>query len=92
MGKLGWTAYEYFTALPVEFYAACEGYMERQKESALVIRFAAFRVAESMAGSKAVGKIDRFWPMDDDKVKPKAKAMTKEQYDEIMKRHGLKIK
>ena len=76
----------------MEFYAACEGYMERQKESALVIRFAAFRVAESMAGSKAVGKIDRFWPMDDDKVKPKAKAMTKEQYDEIMKRHGLKIK
>ena len=66
--------------------------MERQKESALVIRFAAFRVAESMAGSKAVGKIERFWPMGDDEVKPKAQAMTKEQYDEIMKRHGIKIK
>jgi hypothetical protein len=92
LGKLGWTAYDYYTALPVEFYAACEGYMERQKESALVIRFAAFRVAESMAGSKAVGKIDRFWPIADNEVKPKAKAMTKEQYDEIMKRHGLKIK
>lgn len=92
MGKLGWTSYEYYTALPVEFYAACEGYMERQKESALVIRFAAFRVAEAMAGSKAIGKIDRFWPMDDETEKSKPKPITKEQYDEIMKRHNIKVK
>jgi len=41
--------------MPHEFYAACEGYQERQKESAMVIRFASFRIAEAMAGSKAIG-------------------------------------
>jgi hypothetical protein len=78
--------------MPHEFYAACEGYQERQKESAMVIRFASFRVAEAMAGSKAVGKINRFWPMDDDDEKKKIQPMTSEQYKAILERHNLKIK
>ena len=55
--------------MPVEFYAACEGYMEKDEDFAKVIRFASFRVAESMAGSKAIGSIEKFWPMDKNEEK-----------------------
>jgi hypothetical protein len=46
-----------------------------------------------MAGSKAVGSIDRFWPMPgDDKVESKAEPMTKDRYEAILKRHNIKMK
>jgi hypothetical protein len=77
--------------MPHEFYAACEGYLERQKESAMVIRFASFRIAEAMAGSKAIGKIERFWPMEDEHKK-EVQPMTADRYNAILERHNLKIK
>ena len=67
--------------------------MEKQTEKAKVIRFASFRIAESMAGSKAVGSIAKFWPMDDDEPeKKKIEPMTKDRYEAILKRHNIKIK
>lgn len=79
--------------MPHEFYAACEGYLERQKESAMVIRFASFRVAEAMAGSKAVGKINKFWPIEEeDKNEKKLEPMTADRYKAILERHNLKVK
>lgn len=79
--------------MPIEFYAACEGYMEKQTESAKLIRFASFRIAESIAGSKAIGSLSRFWPMSDDEPdKKKVEPMTKDRYEAIMKRHNIKIK
>jgi len=78
--------------MPHEFYAACEGYQERQKESAMVIRFASFRIAEAMAGSKAIGKINKFWPMEDDQEKKEVEPMTADRYKAILERHKLKIK
>jgi len=46
-----------------------------------------------MAGSKAVGSIERFWPMaEDDKVESKVEPMTKDKYDAILKRHNIKMK
>jgi hypothetical protein len=77
--------------MPHEFYAACEGYQERQKESAMVIRFASFRIAEAMAGSKAIGNINRFWPMEEEE-KNQIQPMTSEQYKAILERHNIKIK
>ena len=77
--------------MPHEFYAACEGYQERQKESAMVIRFASFRIAEAMAGSKAIGKINKFWPMDDEDKK-EVEPMTADRYKAILERHNIKIK
>jgi len=77
--------------MPHEFYAACEGYQERQKESAMVIRFASFRVAEAMAGSKAIGKINKFWPMEEEEKK-EVEPMTADRYKAILERHNLKIK
>jgi hypothetical protein len=65
--------------------------MEAEKDRSMVIRFAAFRVAEAMAGSKAIGNIERFWPTEASKPKD-AKKFTKEEYDAIIKRHGVKIK
>lgn len=80
----------------MEFYAAVEGYLERQTDYAKVIRFASFRVAESFAGSKAIGSISRFWPMSDDEDVSRAKEireqMTPEVVKEIMKRHNIKSK
>lgn len=84
--------YEYYTALPIEFYAAMEGYYERQKEKAEIIRFAAYRIAESMAGTKAVGSIEKFWPMGEKEEQKKVPPMTKERYDAIMSRHKLNKK
>jgi hypothetical protein len=46
-----------------------------------------------MAGSKAVGSIERFWPMADDQPeKKKIEPMTKERYEAILKRHNIKMK
>lgn len=46
-----------------------------------------------MAGSKAVGSIDRFWPMADDKSdKKQIEPMTKDRYEAILKRHNIKMK
>lgn len=92
MGKLGWTVYQYYTALPIEFYAACEGYQEKIEEEAKLIRFAAYRVAESFVGTKALGSIEKFWPMGEIEQKPTAPKFTKEQYDAIMARHKIKVK
>jgi hypothetical protein len=78
--------------MPHEFYAACEGYQERQKESAMVIRFASFRISEAMAGSKAIGNINKFWPMESDEVKKEIEPMTADRYKAILERHNLKIK
>lgn len=77
--------------MPVEFYAACEGYMERQTDNAKLLRFASFRLAEAFAGSKAIGNIERFWPLEK-KEQKKLQPMTKEEYDNIIKRHNIKIK
>jgi hypothetical protein len=57
----------------------------------MVIRFASFRIAEAMAGSKAIGKINRFWPMDDEDKK-EVQPMTSDRYKAILERHKLKIK
>jgi hypothetical protein len=46
-----------------------------------------------MAGSKAVGSIDKFWPMPkDDKEAKKIEPMTKDRYEAILKRHNIKMK
>ncbi|CAB5218499.1 hypothetical protein UFOVP217_27 [uncultured Caudovirales phage] len=79
--------YQYYTAMPIEFYAACEGYLEKEKDFAKVIRFASFRVAESMAGSKAIGSIDNFWPIDEPK---KVEPISKERVEAIFARHKIK--
>jgi len=92
LGKLGWSAYQYYTSLPIEFYAACEGYIEKQTESAKLMRFASFRIAESMVGSKAIGNIERFWPMADDEKPKNVQPMNKEEYDAIINRHNIKVK
>jgi hypothetical protein len=58
----------------------------------MVIRFASFRIAEAMAGSKAIGKINRFWPMEEDKEKKEIEPMTADRYQAILQRHNLKVK
>ena len=78
--------------MPIEFYAACEGYVERKEEDAKLLRFASYRISESMAGTKALGTIDRFWPIGDDNNKKKIEPMTKERYEAIIKRHNIKVK
>jgi hypothetical protein len=89
LGKLGWSVYEYYTALPYEFYAAAEGYAEKLKDEQYIARFAAYRVACSIAGSKAIGDIERFWPIDSvEKSKPQM--VSDELYRDIIKRHNLK--
>jgi hypothetical protein len=79
--------------MPVEFYAAVQGYYEKQTEDVKILRFASFRISESMAGSKAIGSIDKFWPMRDDVEEQKTiEPMTKERYEAILKRHNIKMK
>ena len=87
---MGWSAYEYYTSLPVEFYAACEGYNERVKEQMMITRYSTYIIASSMAGSKAVGSIDKLWPVESEKKV--SEPMTKERYDAILKRHKIKSK
>jgi hypothetical protein len=76
----------------MEFYAASEGYYEKQRESVMVVRFASYRIAESFAGTKALKSIGNFWPMGEDNGETKKIEMTKERYEAILKRHNLKVK
>lgn len=76
--------------MPIEFYAACEGYLEKNEDFAKVIRFASFRVAESFAGSKAIGSLEKFWPMD--KEQKKAEPISAERIKAIFERHNIKSK
>lgn len=81
--------------MPIEFYAACDGYNEKQDDKAMVIRFAAYRIAESMVGTKALGSIDKFWPINEKKSEQEVKniqPMTRDQYDAIINRHKIKRK
>lgn len=89
---MGWSPYEYYTALPGEFSAACEGHKDKTDLAAKITRFAAFRIAEAMVGTKALGSIEKFWPMGEDKPAKKAEPMTRERYEAMLKRHNLKIK
>ncbi len=57
----------------------------------MAIRFASYRVAESMAGTKALGNIERFWPIEV-KAKSNQPPLTKEQIEDIFKRHNIKVK
>jgi hypothetical protein len=69
---------------------AAEGYAEKIKDDLLIQRFAAYRIACSMAGSKAIGDIERFWPIETERAKPKQ--ISRELYNQIVKRHKLKLK
>jgi hypothetical protein len=73
----------------MEFYAAVEGYNERLNDEAKLLRFASFRLAECFAGSKAIGSIERFWPMEKPK---KVIPLSKEEIADIFKRHNIKPK
>ena len=42
-----------------------------------------------MAGSKAIGDIERFWPIETERAKPKQ--ISRELYNQIVKRHKLKV-
>jgi len=75
--------------MPIEFFAASEGYMEKQKDDAIIIRFASFRIAESMVGSKAIGGIEKFWPIETEEQK-KIEPMSKERIEAIFKRHNIR--
>ena len=72
----------------MEFYAAFEGYNESVKEQMMITRYSTYVIACSMAGSKAVGSIEKIWPIESNgKVLP---PMTKERYESILKRHKIK--
>ena len=47
-----------------------EGYYESKRDDAKVQRYASWLVSNYMAGSKAVGSLDKFWPMGDVVHKP----------------------
>ena len=55
----------------------------------MVIRFAAYRIAESMVGTKALGNIDNFWPVSSAK-KEESEPMSPERIEAIFKRHNIR--
>jgi hypothetical protein len=45
-----------------------------------------------MVGTKAIGSIEKFWPMADDPKPKKVQPMSKEEYDDLIYRHKIKVK
>jgi len=78
--------------MPIEFMAAAEGYHKNIENNTIPLRFAAFRISESFAGSKAIGSIDNFWPMPKTNVVEDEEPMTEERIQAIFKRHNIKVK
>lgn len=78
--------------MPIEFRAAAEGYYKKIEDNTVPLRFAAFRIAECIAGSKAIGSIDNFWPIPKEKNVDDGEPMTKERIEAIFKRHNIKVK
>lgn len=87
-GQLGWKPYEYYTCSPYDFFAASEGYFDKMDNQAADIRWASYRIHQSLVEKPL--KIEEFWPLWGDKKKDDDKlVMTKEMYDQIKKIHNL---
>ena len=86
---MGWKPYEYYTSSPYEFFAACEGYFDKRDIEVKNLRWASYRIHQSLALKPL--SLEDFWPLAGDKQKEGDQlVMTKEMYEEIKKIHKLK--
>lgn len=90
MGKLGWTEYEYYTSSPYMFFAACEGYFDKEKSQEVLMR----RVA-LFASQRGSDEFNKYWPLDGKGIDVKKVWGTKEEANEFRKKieeaHGIKL-
>lgn len=85
---LGWTPYEYYTSSPYEVVAACEGYFDKMELEKANLRFASYRIHQSLVTKPL--SLEKYWPLKGDKPKTEKIVMTRDMYDEIKKAHNLK--
>ena len=84
---MGWKPYEYYTSSPYEFFAASEGYFDKKDLEAANLRFASYRIHQSLVQKPL--SLEDYWPLE--KKKPDEKVvMTKEMYGQIKKSYNLK--
>ena len=80
-GQLGWKPYEYFTSSPYEFFAASEGYFDKEDLAAANLRLASYRIHQSLVEKPL--KIEDFWPLWGDKKTEDKLIMTPELYRQM---------
>lgn len=87
---MSWLPYDYFTSSPYEVHAALEGYFNKEKKMACMMRFASFRIHQSLCGDKSLS-INEYWPIEEFEEHTKDVFVAdKEMVDKIMKVHKFK--
>lgn len=72
---------------PYEVHAALEGYFDKRKQDAAIVRMGSYRIYESLVGKDAVD-IERFWSLyGDEKKTVKPISVDKAMIDKILKVH-----
>lgn len=87
-GQLGWTKERYLESSPYEFFAACEGYFDKQKHEAQLHRATAFIMYRSLGGKE---NIERVWPMASDKKVHEKIVLDDEMRKNIIDAYKIKL-
>ena len=78
---------EFYLMKPYEFFCAVEGYSEKREMETEVLRFATFRIHQSLVEKPL--SIEKFWPMKND-VAPDVVEVTQEWKDKLKLMHNLR--
>ncbi len=78
---------------PRELYDACEGYFDKLNDQAQLHRLNAYFNHASFSGKKAMSyeKFCKCWPIGVDTTDAKSLLPTKEEYNNMIKKYGLKL-
>lgn len=85
MGRLKWTAYEYYTSSPKECYYAFKGYFDEREEQILLMRSVAMFASAGM-----VKDFDKAWPLGSKKESVRY-VLDDEMKQTIARLHGVQI-
>lgn len=89
MGRLKWTAYEYYTSSPQEFYYACKGYFDEREEQIILQRNAAFLICQTFGAKHS--DLNKAWPLDGKKQESVRIVIDEEMKETIKRIHGVKL-
>ncbi len=98
MGKLGWTEHEYYTCSPYMFFAACEGYLAKERQQSALVRIQTLILAQSTGAKRKGGgdlKATDLWLLEGEDKQASNTFVWPENVQEfkekMQKAHGIKL-
>jgi hypothetical protein len=90
LGHLGWSEREYFESSPESVYYAVQGYFDKRKDDAMLLRNIAW-INYKVNGGKG-NNIEKLWPLNKkEEAQVKTWGDDKELLEKIMEAHKIKL-